>query len=122
VSRRGGRRGRRRRGRGAELDERAEAWELLVEALQQLVELVDAHLAREGVGERRACRTGRADHAQLRGHETLPRSRQSCARRLAMTSQYRSSSSTPIAFRPRFRAATSVAPDPANGSSTVPPG
>src|SRR5699024_9887506 len=42
------------------------------------------------------------------------------SRRLAMISQYFSSSSTPMDLRPRLRAATKVEPDPANGSATVP--
>src|SRR5699024_8051565 len=39
------------------------------------------------------------------------------SRRFAMISQYFSSSSTPMALRPRLRAAISVAPLPANGSA-----
>src|SRR5699024_3296991 len=40
----------------------------------------------------------------------------------AMISQYFSSSSTPMLFRPRFLAAMSVAPLPANGSAITPGG
>src|SRR5690606_20496830 len=56
----------------------------------------------------------------LERHAAPPKSRTPCESRLAMTSQYRSSSSTPIACRPRFLAAIKVEPDPANGSATTP--
>src|SRR6516162_1297598 len=52
----------------------------------------------------------------------MPSSRMPWASRLAAASQYRSSISTPIALRPRLRAATRVDPDPANGSATIPGG
>src|SRR5699024_2777751 len=42
--------------------------------------------------------------------------------RWSMSGRYVPSASTPMDLNPSFRAASSVVPDPANGSSTVPPG
>src|SRR5699024_4304395 len=56
------------------------------------------------------------------GHEVTSKSKAPWLSRLAMISQYFSSSSTPMAFRPRFRAATRVEPLPANGSAITPGG
>src|SRR5690606_19615462 len=56
------------------------------------------------------------------GHASAPRSRTPWERRRAMSAQYRSSFSTPIAWRPVSRAASSVEPLPAKGSRIVAPG
>src|SRR5690606_5469004 len=62
-------------------------------------------------------RTSRGTDQQTRGedetavHATPPKSRTSWARRLAAISQYRSSSSMPMALRPRSFAARSVVPE-----------
>src|SRR5699024_7879924 len=55
-------------------------------------------------------------------HDTPPKSRAYWSRRFAMISQYFSSISTPMHFRPRLRAATKVEPEPANGSAITPGG
>src|SRR5699024_10509617 len=66
---------------------------------------------------------GADDHRERRHtHDTPPKSRAYWSRRLAMISQYFSSISTPMHFRPRLRAATKVEPEPANGSAITPGG
>src|SRR5699024_3177808 len=56
------------------------------------------------------------------GHEVTSKSKAPWLSRWAIISAYFSSSSTPTARRPRFRAATSVEPEPANGSAITPGG
>src|SRR5690606_1165437 len=68
-----------------------------------------------------AARLGVGDEVGGVRHATPPRSSASCDSRWAASSQYRSSISIPIARRPRLLAATSVVPEPINGSRTSPP-
>src|SRR5699024_8946248 len=56
------------------------------------------------------------------GHEVTSKSKAPWLSRWAIISAYFSSSSTPTTFRPRFRAATRVEPEPANGSAITPSG
>lgn len=63
-------------------------------------------------------RTQRTD--STRHH--MPPTRTFWDSRLAATSHHFSSASTPTARTPKLLAATNVVPDPANGSTTSPPG
>src|SRR5690606_17790497 len=70
---------------------------------------------------RAAAQLGVGDEVGGVRHATPPRSSASCDSRWAASSQYRSSISIPIARRPRLLAASSVVPEPINGSRTSPP-
>ena len=56
------------------------------------------------------------------GHAFAPKFITDCPRRFAAISQYFSSSSIPMARRPRFLAASKVVPEPMNGSRISSPG
>lgn len=83
------------------------------------------HTAGPVIGARRftVAAVGVAGGGSVSGHAVIPSKLKACCdNRLAISSQYASSISTPIARLPRLRAANRVEPEPANGSAMAPSG